>query len=80
VNKQFWSVEEEHYHEKIGLLVGAIFVLGQAAITQTVSILNELRKHPQAQGVIPKNKTTKLVAHAATEAKTNLSKIVIINA
>jgi hypothetical protein len=80
VNRKFWSVEEEHYHEKIGLLVGGMFVLGQAAITQTVSILNELRKHSQAQGVIPKNKTSKLVAHPATETKTNLSKIVIINA
>jgi len=53
VNRRFWSVEQEHYHEKIGLLIGAMFVLGQAAITQTVSILNELSKHPQAQGVIP---------------------------
>jgi hypothetical protein len=80
VNRKFWSVEQEHYHEKIGLLIGAMFVLGQAAITQTVSILNELSKHPQAEGVVPSNKTRKLVAHAATEAKTNLSKIVIINA
>jgi hypothetical protein len=30
--------------------------------------------------VIPKNKTSKLVAHAAIETKTNLSKIVVINA
>jgi hypothetical protein len=30
--------------------------------------------------VIPENKTSKLVAHAATETKTKLSKIVIINA
>lgn len=80
VNRKFWSVEQEHYHEKIGLLIGAMFVLGQAAITQTVSVLNELSKHPQAQGIIPKNKTNKLVANAATEANTSLSKIVIINA
>jgi hypothetical protein len=79
-NRKFWSVEEEHHHEKIGLLVGAIFVLGQAAITQTISILNEVRKHPQAEDLIPKNKTSKLVAHAATETNTNLSEIVIINA
>jgi hypothetical protein len=80
VSRKFWSVEEEHYHEKIGLLVGTLFVLGQATITQTISILNELRKHPQAQGVIPEDKTSKLVAHAATEITTNLSKILIINA
>jgi hypothetical protein len=80
VNRRFWSVEQEHYHEKIGLLIGAMFVLGQAAIMQTVSILNELSKHPQVQGVIPSTKTSKLVAHGPTESKTNLSKIVIINA
>lgn len=80
VARKFWSVEEEHYHEKIGLLIGATFVLGQAAITQTVSILNELRRHHQVQGVIPESKAGKLIAHAATEPKTKLSKIVIINA
>ena len=80
VSSKSWSVEEEHYHEEIGLLVGAIFVLGQAAITQTVSILSELRRHPRAQSAIPENKASKLVAHAATEARTKLSTIVIINA
>lgn len=80
VARKFWSVDAEHYHEEMGLLVGAIFVLGQAAITQTVSILNALRNHPEMQSVIPKNKTGKLAAHAATETTTKLSKIVIINA
>lgn len=80
VARKSWSVEAEHYHEEMGLLVGAIFVLGQAAITQTVSILNALRNHPEMQSVIPKNKTGKLAAHAATETTTKLSKIVIINA
>jgi hypothetical protein len=80
VARKYWSVEQEHCHEEIGLLVGAIFVLGQAAITQTVYILSELRTHPQGQSVIPKKKACKLIAHASTEDKTNLSKIVIINA
>src|SRR5258706_13894733 len=53
VASKFWSVWEEHYHEEIGLLVGAIFVLGQAASTQTVSVLSELRRHRQAQRAIP---------------------------
>lgn len=78
--RKYWSVEQEHSHEVMGLLLGAIFVLGQAAITQTVSILNQLRRHPQAQHVIPKNKASKLIAHADREEKTNLSKIVIIDA
>lgn len=80
VARKFWSVEEEHHHEEIGLLVGSMFILGQAAITQTVSILNELRKHPQVENVIPKGKAGKLVAHAAMEAGTKRSVIVVINA
>ncbi len=80
VERKFWSVEMEHDYEKIGLLVGAIFVLGQAAITQTITILKELRNDPQVQSVIPKNKTSKLTAHAALETGTGLGKIVIINA
>jgi len=80
VARKFWSVEEEQYHEQIGLLLGSIFVLGQAAITQTVSILNELRRHLQAEKAIPKGKVGKLEAHAATEAGTKLSVIVIVNA
>lgn len=80
VARKFWSVEAEHYHEEVGLLVGAIFVLGQAAITQTVSILKALRNHPQVQSVIPESKEGKLVAYAATEITTKLSKIVIIDA
>lgn len=77
--RKFWSVEIEHHHEKIGLLVGGIFVLGQAAITQTISILNRLRNYPQGQSAIPEKKTDKLTAHATLETETGLSKIVIVN-
>jgi len=80
VARKFWSVEEEHYHQEIGLLIGAIFVLGQAAVTQTVSILSELRRHPEAQSVIPEHKGSRLGTHAPTETRTKLSEIVLINA
>lgn len=80
VARKFWSVEAEHYHKEVGFLVGAIFVLGQAAITQTVSILNALRNHSEMQSVIPVKKADKWVAYASTETTTKLSKIVIINA
>jgi hypothetical protein len=80
VARKYWSVEDEHDHEKVGLLVGAIFVLGQAAITQTESILNELRKIPVAENLIPKNKERKLDENSATETTTKRSKMVIINA
>ena len=80
VARKFWSVEEEHYHEEVGLLVGSIFVLGQAAITQTVSLLGELRKHEQAKAVIPEDAPGKLASHAENEVQTGLSKIVLVNA
>jgi len=79
VARKYWTVQDEHHHEEIGLLVGAVFVLGQAAITQSLSILNELRKHPAGQRAIPPSKAGILAAHAAEDAKTKLSKIVIIN-
>lgn len=78
--RKFWSVEKEYHHETIGLLLGALFVLGQAAITQTVSTLNQLRKLPLGPSVIPSDKDGKLNQCAATESNTGLSKMVIVNA
>lgn len=80
VARKFWSVEAEHYHDQIGLLIGAVFVLGQVIITQTVSILGELRKHPEAQRVIPEKKSKILIEHAELDTETRLSQILIINA
>jgi hypothetical protein len=73
-------VEKEHHYEKIGLLIGALFVLGQAAITQTESVLNELRRLPRGESAIPREKNSKLNQYAAKETTTKLSKVVIINA
>jgi hypothetical protein len=78
--RKFWSVEKEYYHEKVGLLIGALFVLGQAAITQTESVLNQLRRLPSGQRAIPDTKEGKLRQYAALEGRTELSEIVIINA
>ncbi len=78
--RKFWSVEKEHLHETIGLLLGALFVLGQATITQTECVLNQLRKLPRGDSAIPKEKDSKLRLYAATETKTGLSTIVIVNA
>jgi hypothetical protein len=80
VARKFWSVDEEQCHDKIGLLVGSLFVLGQASVTQTVAILTELRKHAEAQSVIPESKAMKLATHAPIDSETKLSKIVIVNA
>ncbi len=78
--RKFWSVEKEYYHEKIGLLMGALFVLGQAAITQSESVLNELRRLPSGQSAIPDTKGGKLRQYAPLESHTDLSEMVIINA
>jgi hypothetical protein len=77
--RKYWTVETEHYHDEVGLLTGSIFVLGQAAITQTISILSELRKDGRAVALIPSNKLEKMSTHARTDISTNLSKIVIID-
>lgn len=42
--RKYWSVQAEHYFDEIGLLVGAAFVLGQVLISQTVSIVEQLRQ------------------------------------
>src|SRR4051794_35460923 len=54
--RKYLSVEDEHDHDTIGLFLGAMFVLGQAAITQTVSILNRLRRVRPAGNDIPADK------------------------
>ncbi len=78
--RKYWSVEDEHDHEKVGLFLGAIFVLGQAAITQTVSLLNKLRMLPSAESFIPEDKKAKLQKYAGIEVRTNESTLVVINA
>ena len=83
--RKYWGPEEELYHDEAGLLTGAAFVLGQAAITQTLSILKELWKDPLGRAVIPEKKIDKLIKGSTTvecsnaKCKTSLSHIVIIN-
>lgn len=80
VSRKYWTVEEEHYHREEGLLLGAVFVLGQAAITQTTAILNELQKYPEGFASIPTAKDRRMTDHAIVDVGSGLSQIVIINA
>jgi hypothetical protein len=80
LSRKFWTVEMEHYHEEVGYLAGAVFVLGQAAITQTISLLTKMGTYAQAHGVIPTDKKAKMIAHASVDQETNLSKILLIDA
>ncbi len=79
-SRKYWTPQDDHDHETEGLLLGAIFVLGQAAITQTVSLLNKLSLLPLAETAIPSDKTGKLRRHTSIEIKTNRSIMVVINA
>jgi hypothetical protein len=78
--RKYWSVEDEHDHDTVGLFLGAMFVLGQAAITQSVSLLNKLRMLPSAKNDIPADKKAKLQRYAAIESTTNESKLIVVNA
>ncbi len=78
VGRKYWSVEEEHRHETIGLIVGTAFVLDQAAITQSVSIMNQLRKHKEAVNVIPKQRTEKLSRQSLIYSESGLSHVLIV--
>lgn len=79
VSRQSWTVEEEHYHQEEGLLLGSVFVLGQAAITQTISILNELQRHPEGRASIPSAKDQKMTSHATVDFESGLSRVVVTN-
>jgi hypothetical protein len=39
ISRKYWNVEEEHWQERVGLLIGAALVLGQAVLTQSVSLV-----------------------------------------
>lgn len=78
--RKYWTPEDDYDYEQVGLLIGAIFVLGQAAITQTVSLLNKLSTLTSGDNVIPTSKIAKLQRHASIETSTHESKLVVINA
>src|SRR5687767_11897199 len=56
VARRYWDVESEHLHAECGYLLGATFVLGQAALTQTVSIISKLHSLNDALPSIPKSR------------------------
>ncbi|WP_414551957.1 hypothetical protein [Anabaena sp. CCY 0017] len=77
--RKYWTAETAHYNDEVGLLIGSIFVLGQAAITRTLSILSELQNDGRAEGLRHLNKLEKMSTHSQTDPSVNLSKIVIID-
>src|SRR6266496_178222 len=58
VSPKYRSVDHEHDIEVVRLLIGSAFVLGQAAITQTVSIATRLRSLAGDPPWLPHGKTS----------------------
>jgi hypothetical protein len=80
VSPKYRSVEDEHDIEVVRLLIGSAFVLGQAAITQTVSIATRLRSLAGDPSWLPNGKTSILTTNATIHATTGISEIALIDA
>lgn len=79
VSRRFWSVEEEHWEQRVGLLIGAAFVLSQAAVTQSTSLVRRLRRDT-AIACIPESREAILSWKADTHEESGISKLLIVDA
>lgn len=76
--RKYWDVSHEHAHEKCGLLLGAAFVLAQAALTQTISILYRLNfLLPDLP--LPKGRDAMLALDAPADAAASLSMLLVVD-
>jgi hypothetical protein len=80
VSEKYYTVEDEHDIEVVQILVGTAFVLGQAAVTQAVSILAKIHESTGKPSWIPHGRRKIMDTVAPVHRKTGLSKITIINA
>jgi hypothetical protein len=77
---KYYTVEDEHDIEVVGHFVGSAFVLGQATITQAVSLVKRMYEDAGKPSWIPSDKGGIMKTAAPIHPKTGLSKITIINA
>jgi hypothetical protein len=77
---KYRSVQDEHDLEVVNLFIGSAFVLGQTAITQTVSIVRRLYNLAGEPEWLPKKKTDMMSMGAIIHPETGLSKIIIYDA
>jgi hypothetical protein len=77
---KYYTVEDEHDIAVAGLLIGSAFVLGQAAITQTISIAKKIHDLAGKPSWLPHGKNTLMSTEASKHDKTGLSKITLIDA
>lgn len=80
VSRKYWTVKEEHLQAEISLLIGAAFVLGQLALTQSVAIIQRIRRDVYDTTGIPKTKPSILSWNADIHRRTGLSELLIIDA
>src|SRR6266700_317339 len=76
---KYYTVEDEHDIAVVELLIGSAFVLGQAAITQAVSIVTKIYDLAAKPSWLPHGKAALMSAEAAKHNKTGLSEIVLID-
>ncbi len=80
VSPKYRTVEDEHDIEIINLFIGSIFVLGQATITQAISIVQRLRTISSQPAWLPEGRHAIMSTEATTHSETGLSKIVLFDA
>ena len=77
--RKHWSALQDHLHERRGHLLGLLFVLAQAALTQTVSLLKAVRAESHAPISLPTEREAILKTYAPVDPHTNLSIFVILD-
>jgi len=78
VARKYWDVPMELFDDAIGISIGSVFVLGQAAIEQSVSIVEQIRKISNSPA-IPDKKWMLLESADQLSPNTQLSSIVVID-
>lgn len=79
VARKYWDVPMEMLDDGIGIAIGSAFVLGQAAIEQSVSIAIQIRKLSNSSAIMDKKRAL-LETGSQMSSSTKLSNMVIIDA
>ncbi|MCC7236234.1 MAG: hypothetical protein IT163_13060 [Bryobacterales bacterium] len=79
VSTRDYSVEDEHDIEVVEHLIGSAFVLAQATITQSVSIVRGMRLDAGCTGWIPNDRVKIMKAAAPLHTETGQSKIALVD-
>jgi hypothetical protein len=80
VSPKYRSVEDEHDLEVVRLLIGSCFVLGQAAITQSVSIATKVRALAGDPTWLPNGKAAIVATQSVINPATAVSEIAVFDA